>query len=381
MRKRIQRGQVLKLGGNWHVRYWVRRTANSVIERKRVTHLLCAVTTRGKTPPADVLTAARKYMATLNDGTVTPERIVTIGDFVAAVYLPWVQTHNRPSTAAQYSGAWKTHLGPLCGSAWLRDTRTFHVQQWLDVLGTKGLSRNTLKRLKGTLSGIFRLAKQQDFFTGENPVRDTRTNPAATAPAEMYAYSPEDAQTILGLLPEPACTVFAVAAYTGLRIGEIAGLEWQDYHDGELHVTRSIWKGRVSPPKTNKSAAGVPVIPALAQRLEMHRARSGNPESGPIFRNSLGRPLELANLTKRIIKPALAGAAVTWRGFHAARRGLGSNLYRLGVQELVIQRILRHSNISTTQGFYIKTVAEDVRDAMGQLEKSLSDTGRTVKPN
>jgi len=37
-----------------------------------------------------------------------------------------------------------------------------------------------------------------------------------------------------------------------------------------------------------------------------------------------------------------------WHGWHAGRRGLGSNLYRLGVPELVIQRILRHANVSTT---------------------------------
>ncbi len=34
-----------------------------------------------------------------------------------------------------------------------------------------------------------------------------------------------------------------------------------------------------------------------------------------------------------------------WHGWHAARRGLGSNLYRLGVPDMVIQRILRHANV------------------------------------
>jgi len=37
-----------------------------------------------------------------------------------------------------------------------------------------------------------------------------------------------------------------------------------------------------------------------------------------------------------------------WRGWQAARRGLGSNLYALGVQEKVIRQILRHANVSTT---------------------------------
>jgi len=71
-----------------------------------------------------------------------------------------------------------------------------------------------------------------------------------------------------------------------------------------------------------------------------------------------------------------------WHGWHACRRGLGSNLYRLGVPDIVIQRILRHSNVSTTTGYYIKTAADDVRDAMTKFESSISslelDTNRTL---
>jgi hypothetical protein len=38
---------------------------------------------------------------------------------------------------------------------------------------------------------------------------------------------------------------------------------------------------------------------------------------------------------------------------------------------MVIQRILRHANVSTTATYYIKTAAEDVRSAMAKLESSI----------
>ncbi len=66
-----------------------------------------------------------------------------------------------------------------------------------------------------------------------------------------------------------------------------------------------------------------------------------------------------------------------WHGWHAARRGLGSNLYRLGVPEMVIQRILRHANVSTTATYYIKTAADDVRNAMAMLENRIAESGQT----
>jgi len=73
-----------------------------------------------------------------------------------------------------------------------------------------------------------------------------------------------------------------------------------------------------------------------------------------------------------------------WHGWHACRRGLGSNLNRLGVSDVVIQRILRHANVSTTMAFYVKSSSDDVRRAMTKLENSIPkselDTIWTPKP-
>ena len=112
-------------------------------------------------------------------------------------------------------------------------------------------------------------------------------------------------------------------------------------------------------------------IRQLADRLEMHRLRCGNPQSGPIFASALAKPLALTSVVNRVILPALNRRELRqrdavshdaktghrfkrdarypeWHGWHAARRGLGSNLYRLGAPEMVIQRILRHAHLSTT---------------------------------
>jgi hypothetical protein len=62
-----------------------------------------------------------------------------------------------------------------------------------------------------------------------------------------------------------------------------------------------------------------------------------------------------------------------WHGWHAARRGLATNLNRLQVLPVVIQRILRHANVSTTTACYIKSVDEDVRNAMTKLEENIPE--------
>jgi integrase len=269
---------------------------------------------------------------------------------------------------------------------------------WLNEIASAKLSRNTLKHIKSVISGIFTLGKQQDYFQAENPARHARVDPRAAEAQETYAYSLEELHSIISLLPEPAATAFAVAAYMGLRHGEIQGLLWENYRDGEIFVSRSIWNGRVNDPKTRKGRAPVPVIRQLAERLEMHRLRCGNPQSGPIFANAAGKPLARTSVVNRVILPALnrcescskAESAhgdanheykrderiAEWHGWHAARRGLGSNLYRLGVPDMVIQRILRHANVSTTATYYIKTAADDVHSAMEKLEKHIAEAAR-----
>jgi integrase len=76
----------------------------------------------------------------------------------------------------------------------------------------------------------------------------------------------------------------------------------------------------------------------------------------------------LDKLARDVIRPTLEKAGMKWYDWHGFRRGLATNLHRLGVPDKVIQAILRHSNVAVTQRCYIKTVTSDARQAMALLE-------------
>ena len=398
-RKRQQNGYIFKARSHWYVRYFVDRTVNGELHHDRVAKQIGEVTTRGKRPPQRIEDEAREIVAAATATNANPGRVVTMGEFVDRVYFPHIQQHKRPSTLKGYKDIWRNHAKAHCTTEWLKDVRTFHIQGWLDAIAAPGkLGRNSLKHIKTFLSAVFKLAKQQGYYTGENPVRDTATSPKAAEPQETYAYDLTEIQQMLSVMPEPAATMFAVAAFTGLRRGELQGLRWEDFRDGEIFVSRAMWQNHESEPKTGRSKGAVPVIRQVAERLEFHRLRSGNPQSGPVFRNSSKEPKPLCpnNVLGRQIIPSLKRceqcgkteqehavakhdfkldeAFPKWRGWHAARRGLGSNLYALGVPEKVIQQILRHANVSTTATYYIKTVPAQVTDAMEKLEQALPES-------
>ena len=130
-----------------------------------------------------------------------------MSDSVDSVYLPRMEQQKRPSTYNGYKDIWEDHVRPRCHGLWLSDVRTCDIQQVLDDIARPGhLSRNSLRHIKSALSGIFKFAKQQGYYDGENPVRDTE-NPTAREAEETYAYSLEEIGQILAVLPEPAATV------------------------------------------------------------------------------------------------------------------------------------------------------------------------------
>lgn len=84
--------------------------------------------------------------------------------------------------------------------------------------------------------------------------------------------------------------------------------------------------------------------------------------------------MNLEALAVDVIRPALQQAKLAWHGWHAFRRGLATNLHRLGVSDKPIQQILRHANVSTTMNIYVKTVSVDAANAMKALETMCATT-------
>jgi integrase len=335
-------------------------------------------------------------------------------DFGEKVFLPLIEPNLRPSSARSYRITWRNQIKPFIRRLWTKQVKTKDVQRALNLMARavddEGRTRfgiSSVKRAKTFYHAMFKVASSQGYYpdTWRNPC-DGVFLPAARPAEETYAYSLAEIEQMIAQLPEPAATIVAVAAYTGARRSEIQGMLWENYDGLQIQITRSVWHGIASPPKTKKSRAPIPIIKPLAARLTFHRERCGNPVEGPIFRNMEGKPECLSNVLNRVILPALNRCAMCskseaehrkhpvkfddheyirderlprWHGWHAFRRALGSNLYALGVPDKVIQAILRHANVSTTMTHYVKTSGEAEQAAMNRLELALLDRNQTEK--
>jgi integrase len=138
-----------------------------------------------------------------------------------------------------------------------------------------------------------------------------------------------------------------------------------------------VWRTHVGETKTPESKNAVPVIGPLRKLLDQHRIKSNANGDGTkwIFAGEKkGFALHLDNLCRRDMKPVLGDR---WLGWHAFRRGLGTNLFGLGVPAEVAQTTLRHANVSTTRTHYIVLESQQAGSAaMQKLETAVLKVGQ-----
>jgi integrase len=411
-RNREQSGSTVRIGGYWCVRYADWRIDDGVRIRKQgLTHKLTAVLEehkRLKRPPKYVEELQQEFMKGVNSSRSTPQMCSTIEQFVDAAWLPFLQAHRASSTVTVYKYYWKHLLKPYVGGYLLRDFTTAQAEATLNEISRQNpaMRKATLHKLRSMLSAIFKRGIGLGYRAGANPCREI-TTPNGLPSEPTYAYSLAEIRQMLSLIQhESTRVIIALAGYAGLSRSEIQGLCWEAYdaNNGEIAVLSSVVNGKRGETKTEARKNTVPLIPTVRALLDGYRASlvdptSGVPASGVMFATGVGTPLDLHNVFCDRIDPILNACEVCgklkaacpakedepheyrrrthlaeWHGWHGFRRGLASNLYDLNVDDLTIQRILRHANVTTTRKSYIKVREHNVTAGMAQLEAEIRRT-------
>lgn len=392
---RTQQGSLFRSHGAWYVRFreQVQQTDGSIKWVQRAKRL---ASTADYPKKSEVMPLKNEEMARLSKVGFTLEAGVSIVDFVENSYFPSIEKRLKPSTVKGYKDAWRCHIRDRVTAIRVRDFRTVDGENLMQTIGRKhgrDLAHGTYKHIKVTLSAIFTDAKRKGLFDGVNPMQGVSIPKGKKHGRKRLTYSLAEIERHLDLFkndpiliiredgsvytPEISAGVIraliGVAAFAGLRAGEIRGLWWEDDELSVLNIRRSVWRSIVlDETKTHEDEEDpgvVPIIQPLRLMLDAIRPQAG---SGWMFGNSIGGALDLDNLADRVIKPVLEANGLKWKGWHAYRRGLATNLHELGIPDKVIQAILRHEDVKTTQRSYIKTVPSVVTEAMKRLEEKIA---------
>ncbi|MGI8552351.1 MAG: site-specific integrase, partial [Dehalococcoidia bacterium] len=192
-------------------------------------------------------------------------------------------------------------------------------------------------------------------WVSQNVVR--ATDAVAQVKRELPALSIADSESLMEApKADTLADLYLVGLWTGLRVGEVAGIKWEDLDldAGRRQVRRQVQRIegvlQLVEPKTQASKAAIDLQPDVIEMFQRRAAAAINRE-WLVFVTKSGRPYDPVYITHRL-QAALRKAGREPIPFHHLRHYFFSFLPQLGVHPAVAQRLARHASITTTKNVY-----------------------------
>ncbi len=427
----MAKGSVRKKGKKWYYRFYVEDASGNMVQKE------CAGT-ESKSETEKLLRQAmedyesKKFIAKADN--------ITLGQLLDT----WAEEELKTGTLS--NGTVGTYLQAInrikqhpVSRRKLKTVTSGHLQQFMDIMSfggtiedfvSKGYSKDYVKSFSAVLQQSFRFAVFPKQYITFNPMQyvvmrhkkddmdlfseETDTDNGKVKPLSFEQYQKLTAQ--LGKRSKDAILPVQIAYFTGLRLGEVAGLTWQDINLEEQHLTvrRSVryngatHKHEIGPTKRKKVRI-VDFGNALADILKKARKQQlkNRMQYGELYHRNFYREVteknrvhyEYYNLPMTedapedyteisfvclredgcLELPATVETACRTAArkvpelegfhFHTLRHTYTTNLLSNGAQPKDVQELLGHSDVSTTMNVYAHATREAKRDSAKLLDK------------
>lgn len=307
--------------------------------------------------------------------------------YITSKYLQdWLVTkknHIRPNTFKQYEQVVKQHIDPAIGSIRLRDLTPMLLQKFYNYKLEIGTSENTV----ALIHRVLRCALRQAYMMGlvvRNPLISIKC-PKPTRKEMKILNEFQVRNLLLASKGTNLEALLHLAVTTGLRMGEIIGLKWEDLelNSATLKVQRQVQRvtGRglvFSQPKSAKSRRVIILGSTTIEKLKLHyhqqhwsRLIAGErwEENDLIFPNTVGKPMEQNRLLKEY-KEILRQAGLPIIRFHDLRHTAATLMLQAGIHPKIVQETLGHADISLTMNTYshaLPTLQKEAAEKMDEL--------------
>jgi integrase/recombinase XerC len=261
-----------------------------------------------------------------------------------------VERHASPYTVRNYTHDLRHFLEFLNmeNVATLEDVDRKLLRRYIASLQEQGFEKSSLSRKLSALRSFYFYLMQHNF-TSSNPLL-TVSSPKLEKRLPSFLSSNE----VVRLLETPVTTtpqgqrdraMLELLYASGLRVSEIVGLDLGNVNI-EAHEVRVWGKGS----KERMALIGQPAANALERYInEGRRELQGNSSTNALFINRYGKRLSERFLQKAISRYAIA-AGLGKRVFpHMVRHSFATHLLDGGADLRVVQELLGHANLATTQ--------------------------------
>ena len=360
-RRSGQKGQVVKKGCMWHVRYYVDIPGQEKRQRKSVPIGPC--TGKDKLTKPEAVRKGAEVIASLGVNTAEHLKramnlspIVTFGqrvEWCRKYHKAW--TDGKPSSVLSMESQLTKHILPRFGSLPLDAVDETAVQEFVaDMKRTTFAIRKPngglVKTYKLSRKTIFNIVGTVKLVLGKKVWMTWELDLGKPVDPQQRYFTEEQLKRIIEAAVGQYRTLFALLAGTGMRIGEAAGLHVDDLDldNCVIHVRRGVWNGQEQAPKTKNAVREIDIDPGLAELLRWH---IGDKRAGRVFEARNGSPISGNNVLKRVLHPLLKRLGILKAGLHAFRHSRVTMLRKNGTPEDLQKQWIGHSSLRTTDRY------------------------------
>ena len=295
----------------------------------------------------------------------TKPQVVTVETYLRSWLNDYALVNCKPSTYAEYAWSIDNVLVPEFGATPLDQLTTGHIRQLIGRCVKAGKAKATIKNYLAPLRAAYTQAVDDGVVSKNPAARLGKLLKDAKTPGEtMQPLTRQESDKLLQTAKTKAPRIYGLllcAVRTGLRQGELIGLQWGDIDlDARyLLVRRSVVRGREGLPKSGKIrrvdmsrelCIGLKTLRQIQETEAIANGRTLRMDQ-PVFPSPMGFRWDKNNLDKQW-RLALKASGIRTIRFHDLRHTFASQLIEQGAHPKYIQEQLGHASITMTMDTY-----------------------------
>ena len=317
----------------------------------------------------------------------------------------YIKRNIKQSTYSSYESYIRVHLVPALGKIRLQELTPRLLQDYYNYKAdVEKLSPKTIRNINLFLHRALDFAASEGYISS-NPASAVNL-PSGERPKIEILTRDEQMQLVRASYQHRYGIFVRLVLFTGLRMGELLGLRWEDvdFQGRFLHIQRTLNRLRktvqptnpneptteivIQTPKSQNSIRTIPLLPQVLQDLQNWKAiqqtdsvaAGGNYiETGMIVTNPFGGHIEPRTF-KDYYNQILAMAGLRHFTFHALRHTFATRALEQGMDVKTVSIILGHASVSFTMDTYTHVLNDHKQESMALMEDLFNAT-QTASPD
>jgi len=323
-----------------------------------------------KKSPENSRAGAQAYELVLRNRLTRGENIIpqeSLSDvpfvqFAQQWFETYVRANNKPSEQAAKESILRVHLFPEFDRTPLAQISSGQIEHLKAKKRLAGLSPKRINNILTVLNTCLKAAVEWNMIESAPRVRLLKTTPP-----QVDFLEEGELEQLLGNHQEVEWhAMITIAARTGMRIGELVTLMWQDidFERSSITVRRSLSANQIAETKNYK-------IRHIPMAADVRTLIAGMQKSdGFVFHRRHQQDTHLSRYTAHAaLQRACIQSHVRKIGWHTLRHTFASHLVMKGVSIYIVQRLLGHSSISQTER-YAHLAPSTLHEAISVLDRA-----------